>query len=138
MGAIKKAKPIDRGEDNHDDQDEEEGVVWPPDDEEQSSASAIETQAASVTHQSASVRETTHPRLTKAHSESNAQTKRQYDSNMSDFNLPDVDNSDDEETKSKTPFQSHIPIGKTNSKEGRFQKRTPNALNFLSDIVNKP
>jgi hypothetical protein len=56
---------------------------------------------------------------------------------LSDFNLPDVDNSDDEEQKSKTPFQSHIPIGKTNCKEGRG-KRTPNALNFLSDIVNKP
>lgn len=119
MGAIKKAKPIERGDDNHEDQDDDEGVVW-PDDEEQSSASVIETQAASVTNSSASVRETTQPRLTKAHSESEAKIKRQYDSNMSDFNLPDVDNSDDEETKSKTPFQSHIPIGKTNSKEGRF------------------
>ena len=49
MAAIKKAKPIERGEDNHDDLDEEEGVVW-PNDEEQSSASGIETQAATVTH----------------------------------------------------------------------------------------
>jgi hypothetical protein len=48
MGAIKKAKPIDRGEDNHNEFfDDEEGVIW-PNDEEQSSA--IETQTASVTH----------------------------------------------------------------------------------------
>jgi hypothetical protein len=34
MGAIKKAKPIDRGEDNHNEFfDDEEGVIWPNDEE---------------------------------------------------------------------------------------------------------
>lgn len=42
MGAIKKAKPIERGDDGHEFFDEEEGVIW-PNDEEQSSASGIET-----------------------------------------------------------------------------------------------
>jgi hypothetical protein len=42
MGAIKKAKPIQRSDDSNDMYDEEEGVVW-PNDEEQSSSSGIET-----------------------------------------------------------------------------------------------
>ena len=34
------------------------------------------------------------------------------------------------------PFQTPIPIAKTNTKEGR--KRTPNTKSFLTDIINKP
>ena len=39
MAAIKKAKPLQRGDDSNDLNDEEEGVMW-PNDEEQSQASS--------------------------------------------------------------------------------------------------